>query len=362
MIEGIRHNIVPTIQGIRIINKDVMTGILDVEDASVQTCVTSPPYWGLRDYGTGEWVGGDTECSHVRDSKKSEHTITGHKNNPMVGDAIYKTECPRCGAKRKDLQLGLEETPEEYIDNMVKVFREIKRVLKDDGTLWVNIGDTYCGTGHKGDSKDPKHPDGRNSQSYALNNKIDGIKAKDMVGIPWMLAFALRSDGWYLRQDIIWNKPNAMPEPVKDRCTKAHEYIFLLSKSRKYYFNHEALKEPATYAGNKRGDRADSRRGTTMKSINTNTGKYRNKRSVWNINTKAYPDAHFAVFPSELPEFCILAGSKEGDTVLDPFWGSGTTGMVAREHGREAIGIELNPEYVKMSMKRFQQEYLDFGG
>ena len=350
------------IEGIRIINKDVMTGILDVEDASVQTCVTSPPYWGLRDYGTGKWIGGDPECSHVRDSKKSEHTITGHKNNPMVGDAIYKTECPRCGAKRKDLQLGLEETPEEYIDNMVKVFREIKRVLKDDGTLWVNIGDTYCGTGHKGDTKDPKHPDGRNSQSHALNNKIDGIKAKDMVGIPWMLAFALRSDGWYLRQDIIWNKPNAMPEPVKDRCTKAHEYIFLLSKSRKYYFNHEALKEPATYAGNKRGDRADSRRGTTMKSINTNTGKYRNKRSVWNINTKAYPDAHFAVFPSELPEFCILAGSKEGDTVLDPFWGSGTTGMVAREHGRKAIGIELNPEYVGMSMKRFQQEYLNFGG
>ena len=348
------------IEGVRIINKDVLTGLLDLEDASVQTCVTSPPYWGLRDYGTGEWKGGDPECSHVRDTKKSEHTKTGQVF--PSGDAIYKTECPRCGATRKDLQLGLEETPEEYIDNMVKVFRGIKRVLKDDGTLWVNIGDTYCGTGHKGDTKDPKFGERRNAQSVALNKKIDGIKAKDMVGIPWMLAFALRSDGWYLRQDIIWNKPNAMPEPVKDRCTKAHEYIFLLSKSRKYYFNHEALKEPATYAGDKRGDRPDKRRGTSMNSINSNTGKFRNKRSVWNINLKPYKEAHFAVFPPELPEFCILAGSKEGDIVLDPFWGSGTTGAVARKHSRKAIGIELNSKYVEMSMQRFQQQHLNFGG
>tara|TARA_R100001530_G_scaffold535_1_gene878 strand:- start:592 stop:1689 length:1098 start_codon:yes stop_codon:yes gene_type:complete len=355
------------IEGVRIINKDVLTGLLDLEDASVQTCVTSPPYWGLRDYGTGEWKGGDPECSHVRDSKKSKHTITGHKNNPMVGDAIYKTLCPRCGATRKDLQLGLEETPEEYIDNMVKVFRGIKRVLKDDGTLWVNIGDTYCGTGHKGDSKDPKHPNGRNSQSVALNNKIDGIKAKDMVGIPWMLAFALRSDGWYLRQDIIWNKPNAMPEPVKDRCTKAHEYIFLLSKSRKYYFNHEALKEPTTTYDEKVRDRDKGKLNKTpgrdrITGLKRNNYVTRNKRSVWNINLKPYKEAHFAVFPPELPEFCILAGSKEGDIVLDPFWGSGTTGAVARKHSRKAIGIELNPEYVEISMKRFQQQHLNFGG
>ena len=350
------------IEGVRIINKDVLTGLLDLEDASVQTCVTSPPYWGLRDYETGTWIGGDKDCSHVRDTKRSDHTNTGHRNNPMVADAIYKTVCKRCGAKREDLQLGLEEHPDEYISQMVVVFREVRRVLKDDGTLWLNMGDTYCGTGHKGNSKDPKHPNGRNSQSFALNNKIVGLKSKDMVGIPWLLAFALRSDGWYLRQDIIWNKPNCMPEPVKDRCTSSHEYIFLLSKKNIYYFDHEAMKEPAVYAGNKRGDRADSRRGTSMKSINTNTGKYRNKRTVWNINTQPYPDTHFAVFPPELPRICILAGSKEGDIVLDPFWGTGTTGVVAREHGRHAIGIELNRKYVEMSMERFRQQHLNFGG
>ena len=355
------------IEGVRIINKDVLTGLLDLEDASVQTCVTSPPYWGLRDYETGTWIGGDEDCSHARDSKRSDHTNTGHRNNPMVADAIYKTVCKRCGAKRKDLQLGLEETPEEYIDNMVSVFRQVRRVLKDDGTLWLNMGDTYCGTGHKGDSKDPKHPNGRNSQSHALNNKIVGLKSKDMVGIPWLLAFALRSDGWYLRQDIIWNKPNCMPEPVKDRCVKAHEYIFLLSKQRRYYFDYKALQEPtSTYDTNVR-DRDKGKLNNTpgkarMSGLKTNDYEFRNKRSVWNINTKAYPDAHFAVFPPELPRLCILAGSKEGDTVLDPFWGTGTTGMVAREHGRKAIGIELNSKYVEMSMQRFQQQHLNFGG
>ena len=352
------------IEGIRIINKDVMTGILDVEDGSVQTCVTSPPYWGLRDYGTGKWIGGDTECSHVRDSKKSEHTITGHKNNPMVGDAIYKTECPRCGAKRKDLQLGLEETPEEYIDNMVKVFREIKRVLKDDGTLWLNLGDSYSGSG-KGPSNslNKEHHNLEDTHSKIVPN---GLKPKDLVGIPWRVALALQSDGWYLRQDIIWHKPNPMPESVKDRCTKAHEYIFLLSKSSKYYFDHEALKEPTTTFNNKVRDRDKGKLNNTpgrskMSGLKTNDYEFRNKRSVWSINTKPYKNAHFAVFPPELPELCILAGSKEGDTVLDPFWGSGTTGAVARKHGRKVIGIELNPEYVEISMGRFQQHYLDFG-
>jgi len=343
-----------------VIHEDAMDGLKKIQDEQIQTCVTSPPYWGLRDYGTGRWVGGDSDCPHVRESKKSEHTITGHKNNPMVGDAIYKKICQKCGANRVDKQLGLEETPEEYIDNMVNIFREVRRVLKKDGTLWLNIGDTYCGTGHKNEYLDPKYAEGRTAQSTAINNKVQGVKPKDMIGIPWLLALALRNDGWYLRQDIIWNKPNAMPEPVKDRCTKSHEYIFLLSKSSKYYFNHEALQEPAVHAGDKRGERTDTRRGTSMNSINSNTGEFRNKRDVWNINLKGYDEAHFAVFPPELPELCILAGSKEGDTVLDPFWGSGTTGVAAIKHGRKVMGIELNLKYIDMSMKRFGQRYLNF--
>jgi len=321
-----------------VIHGDVMNGLKQIEAESIQTCVTSPPYWGLRDYGTGTWVGGEDDCSHVRDSKKSEHTITGHKNNPMVGDAIYKTICPKCGAKRVDNQLGLEETPEEYIENMVKVFRGVHKVLKDDGTLWVNIGDTYCGTGHKNEYLDPKYSEGRTGQSTAINNKVEGVKPKDMIGIPWLLALALRNDGWYLRQDIIWNKPNAMPEPVKDRCTKSHEYIFLLSKSRQYYFDYKALQERVSYL----------------------TVEFRNKRDVWNINLKPYSEAHFAVFPPKLPEYCIKAGSKVGDTVLDPFWGSGTTGVMAVKLGRKVIGIELNQDYIDISMKRFSQRNLDF--
>tara|TARA_Y100000310_G_scaffold47710_1_gene44257 strand:- start:32 stop:1030 length:999 start_codon:yes stop_codon:yes gene_type:complete len=323
-----------------VIHADVMDGLHRIHQIGrqIQTCVTSPPYWGLRDYGTGEWVGGNYDCPHVRESKKSEHTITGHKNNPMVGDAIYKTVCPKCGADRIDKQLGLEETPEEYIYNLVKVFRKVRNILKHDGTLWVNIGDTYCGSGHKNEYLDPKYSEGRTGQSTAINNKVNGVKAKDMIGIPWLLALALRNDGWYLRQDIIWNKPNAMPEPVKDRCTKSHEYIFLLSKSATYYFDCEALQEPTTTAGY----------------------ETRNKRDVWNINLKGYDEAHFAVFPPELPEFCIKAGSRVGDTVLDPFWGSGTTGVVAINHGRKVVGIELNKSYIDMSMKRFNQRCLNF--
>ena len=348
-----------------VIHEDVMDGLKKIKDEQIQTCVTSPPYWGLRDYGTGRWVGGDYDCPHVRESKKSEHTITGHKNNPMVGDAIYKTICLKCGANRVDKQLGLEETPEEYIENMVKVFREVKRVLKKDGTLWLNIGDTYCGTGHKNEYLDPKYSEGRTGQSTAINNKVQGVKPKDMIGIPWLLALALRDDGWYLRQDIIWNKPNAMPEPVKDRCTKSHEYIFLLSKSSKYYFDYEALQEPTTTYDKNVRDRDKGKLNKTpgrerISGLKTNDYEMKNKRDVWNINLKPYREAHFAVFPPELPEFCIKAGSKVGDTVLDPFWGSGTTGVVAIKLGRKVIGIELNKEYIDMSMLRFGQRYLNF--
>tara|TARA_R110000868_G_scaffold8566_2_gene44206 strand:- start:243 stop:1250 length:1008 start_codon:yes stop_codon:yes gene_type:complete len=316
------------------------------QGVKAQTCVTSPPYYGLRDYGTGKWIGGDENCSHKRDSKYSDKTITGHANKDLtVGDAIYKSVCPRCGAIREDRQLGLEETPEEYIKAMVEVFRCVWDVLEDDGTLWLNIGDSYY-------NYRPGKGQALVQQSVANNiqdlpqvcarrgNKLDGLKEKDLIGIPWMLAFALRADGWYLRQDIIWHKPNPMPESVGDRCTKSHEYIFLLSKSRKYHFDHIAIKEPI------KGD--------------LGTDEMANKRSVWSVPVKPYSGAHFAVFPSELIEPCILAGAPVGGIVLDPFMGSGTTAQVAQDLGRQYIGCELNPEYGKLQKKRTSQTSLDF--
>ena len=339
----------------------------DIPSGTVQTCVTSPPYWGLRDYQTGEWVGGDPDCPHMRTTKigKTTLTITGHKGmhekDNVVGDAIYKTSCPKCGATRKDEQLGLEETPEEYVENLVKVFREVRRTLRDDGTLWVNLGDSYCGTGHKGDYTDPKYKDGRNGQKVALNNKIQGLKQKDLVGIPWRVAFALQSDGWYLRQDIIWNKPNPMPESVKDRCTKSHEYIFLLSKKKNYYFDSEAIKEEAV------GERWGKNKPMNTENSKDQTNQFkglsrerqmlfetRNKRSVWTVATKPYKEAHFATYPTALIEPCIRAATPKDGTVLDPFGGSGTTALVANQLGRKAIIVELNPDYVEIAKNRLQ--------
>ena len=275
-----------------------------------QTCVTSPPYYGLRDYG-------------------------------------------------HDGQIGLEETPAAYIDAMVEVFRCVWDVLEDDGTLWVNIGDSYCGTGSKGDFVDPKNPNGRNGQSVSKTQKIEGYKSKDLIGIPFMLAFALRNDGWYLRQDIIWHKPNPMPESVQDRCTKAHEYIFLLSKKQKYYYDINAMQEPAIYAGDDRGARGDSRRGTEANSMSGKTGDTRNKRSVWTVTTKPYSGAHFAVFPPDLIEPCIMAGAPVGGIVLDPFMGSGTTAQVAQNLGRKYLGCELNTEYEILQRERLKQQSLE---
>ena len=352
-----------------ILQGDVIERLKDIEDNTIQCVVTSPPYWGLRDYGTATWIGGDEDCSHKRESKKSEKTITGHKNFEEmngVGDAIYKTKCHRCGATREDDQLGLEETPEEYVENMVKVFREVKRTLKDDGTLWLNLGDSYNTTqaGNKtwGDGV------GSNKQ-YAKGiipkkrNKTLGLKPKDLVGIPWRVAFALQQDGWYLRQDIIWHKPNPMPESVTDRCTKSHEYIFLLTKSANYYYDAESIKEKTLTNDNTNRDRDKTRLNNTpgrtrMAGLKTNNYEKRNKRSVWKINTKPYKDAHFAVFPEKLPKLCIQAGSKKGDIVLDPFFGSGTTGFVAQRLYRKWLGIELNPEYIKIANKRFVQQEL----
>ena len=346
--------------GSRILHGNSAEMLKTIPDGTVDCCVTSPPYYGLRDYGTATWVGGDPGCPHYRTSKKSDKTATGHKNmmetGRAVGDAIYKTVCPICGAVRVDNQIGLEETPDEYIDRLVTVFREVKRVLRDDGTLWLNIGDSYCGTGDKGNYKDPKNPEGRNGQAVAKNKRIDGIKSKDMIGIPWMLAFALRDDGWYLRQDIIWHKPNPMPESVRDRCTKSHEYIFLFSKKPKYYFDSDAIRENAKPDNSVR-DRDHTKLNNTpgrtrMGGLKTNHYTKRNKRDVWKVATRPYKEAHFATFPEQLIEPCILAGSRPNGIVLDPFFGSGTTGVVAEKFGRRYIGIELNEEYVELAKKR----------
>jgi DNA modification methylase len=310
---------------------DVLERLAGVPDGTVQTCVTSPPYWGLRDYGV-------------------------------------------------DGQLGLERTPEEFVVAMVEVFAEVRRVLRDDGTLWLNIGDSYSrSAGHRqGNFGRKPRADG-----FRDTRKLPpGLKDKDLVGIPWMLAFALRADGWYLRRDIIWSKPNPMPESVTDRPTSAHEYVFLLTKSPRYFYDHKAVAEPAAYTSDRRPsgwadegphDALSHNRGKVRKkhsprpAVDTRGGnqgngslpfdpKKRNKRSVWTIATRPYPDAHFATFPPKLIEPMILAGSQPGDLVLDPFSGAGTTGVVALRHGRRYLGIELNPEYVEMSKIRIRED------
>jgi len=308
-----------------ILHGHVLDKLQEIESKSIQCVVTSPPYWGLRNY-------------------------------------------------QVEKQLGLEKTPEEYVEKMVEVFREIKRVLKKDGTVWLNLGDTYCG--NIGDNKagfneryyGKKFKTDKQSDTFK-NIKIDikhPTKPKDLVGIPWRVAFALQSDGWYLRQDIIWHKPNPMPESVTDRCTKAHEYIFLLTKSARYYYDNDAIREPSKEStlkrlnqniGEQSGSYTPSKGNGNMKAVG-DLDKGRNKRSVWTINTQPYKEAHFATFPKKLPELCIKAGSSKGDIILDPFFGSGTTGYVAQKLGRRWIGIELNEEYIKIANKRFAQQDL----
>jgi DNA modification methylase len=293
-----------------ILHGDSLEMLKTIPSSTVDCCITSPPYYGLRDYGV-------------------------------------------------DGQIGLEETPEEYVQKLVAVFQEVKRVLKDDGTLWVNIGDSYCGTGDKGDYKDPKYKDGRNGQVVSRTKNVSGLKHKDLIGIPWMLAFALREDGWYLRQDIIWHKPNPMPESVRDRCTKSHEYIFLLSKSRKYYYNYKAIQEPAKTTDFVIRDREAGQMNKVpgrshMNGLKHNMYKVRNIRDVWSVPVRPFKGAHFATFPEELIKPCILAGSRENGIVLDPFFGSGTTGVVATKFNRDFIGIELNSDYIDIAKRRLE--------
>jgi site-specific DNA-methyltransferase (adenine-specific) len=339
---------------------DCLEVLKTLPSESVNCCITSPPYWGLRDYGTGEWIGGDPNCSHKRDSKQSELTQTGHRNlEGAVGDGIYKDKCKRCGAERKDRQIGLELTPDNYVQKMVDVFREVRRVLSGDGTLWLNLGDSYSGSG-KGPAGnlggDERHLEEKHTKIIP-----EGLKQKDLVGIPWRVAFALQADGWYLRQDIIWHKPNPMPESVTDRCTKAHEYIFLMTKSANYHYDVDAIKEMANpdnakryeyqFGGHKNELLADTNLGGPPIGYREYDGK-RNKRSVWSVNVKPYKEAHFATFPKELIEPCVLAGCPKDGTILDPFGGSGTTAEVAIENGRNALLIELNPEYIELAKIR----------
>ena len=362
---------------IKILQGNCLDRLRDLPEKSVNTCVTSPPYWGLRDYGTGEWQGGDPDCPHMRTTKISKDTSTGHKGmfeqGNVVGDAIYKSECPKCGATRKDEQLGLEETPEQFTENLVKLFREVRRVLRDDGTVWLNLGDSYSSGGRKTTTNQSLRGD--NEYGVTRPKPSEGIKEKDLIGIPWRVAFALQADGWYLRQDIIWHKPNPMPESVQDRCTKSHEYIFLLSKSPKYYYDNEAIKEEIQDESAKRLLRGVSdnhknsfgapgqtphtmnkpRKNVRKQFTSDMSGEKRNKRSVWTVTTKPYSEAHFATYPHDLIIPCILAGCPEGGTVLDPFGGSGTTAQVSNNLNRNAILCELNPEYVEIAKGRLHK-------
>jgi DNA modification methylase len=333
-----------------IINKDCIEGMKEMSDQSVNCCVTSPPYFGLRDYG-------------------------------------------------HDGQIGLEETPDLFVQKMVEVFREVKRVLKDDGTLWLNLGDSYASYKDGKATPDSARKESKGtlvSKGMAKNRSAStfhgtSVKNKDLIGIPWRVAFALQADGWYLRQDIIWHKPNPMPESVTDRCTKSHEYIFLLSKSPKYYYDQDAIKQPILESSkqrlsqdieNQKGfDRIPGKTNGTMKAVGTKFGgnkygdnyskKHRtmsgnvwtgdesdgaNKRSVWTVTTKPFKEAHFATFPPDLIQPCILAGCPEDGIVLDPFMGAGTTALVARKLNRYYIGFELNMDYINIAQKRLRKE------
>ena len=304
---------------INILHGDCIESLKSLEDQSINTCVTSPPYWGLRNY-----------------------------NN-------------------ESKQLGMEDTPEEFVENLVNVFREVKRVLRDDGTVWLNLGDSYSSGGRTTTTNQSLRGDKEYGVTRPKPSK--GIKPKDLIGIPWRVAFALQADGWYLRQDIIWHKPNPMPESVRDRCTKSHEYIFLLSKNVKYYYDHEAIKEDSVFTNSKGeigkanstkniGKNVLDKEGFEIRDGLKNMGVYlkRNKRSVWTITTKPFKGAHFATFPKDLIEPCVLAGCPKGGTVLDPFGGSGTTGIVAAQHNRNAVLLELNQEYIDLAKARIEKD------
>lgn len=303
----------------RILCGDALEMLRTLPDNSVHCCVTSPPYYALRDYGV-------------------------------------------------DGQIGREDTPAQYVARLTGVFSEVRRVLRPSGTLWLNIADTYAGKGNQGDSVDPKYPNGRTGQTVAINRRVEGCKAKDMIGIPWMLAFALRDSGWYLRSDIIWMKANPMPESCKDRPSRCYEHVFLLTKSRSYYYDAAAIAEPVAESTPMRMRRKFGKNkysagipGQAHQHLNDyrpngyaeeDIPLLRNKRDVWQINSVPYKGAHFAAYPPKLVETCLLAGCPQDGIVLDPFLGSGTTAAVAKQMGRHYIGIELNPDYCELAKQR----------
>ncbi len=427
----------------QVICGDALSTLKTLPDASVHCCVTSPPYYGLRDYGTARWEGGDANCEHTISRAGTDANHIGRE-----GQRVSRGErdfCLKCGAHRIDNQLGLEPTPEAYVAHLVEIFREVKRILRPDGCLFLNLGDSYWGGKGKSGYELPHEAEERrvNGETFQTAHNVPGyldmrptdgkhpvIKAKDLIGIPWMVAFALRADGWYLRSDIIWHKPNPMPESVRDRPTKAHEYIFLLAKSNRYFYDAEAVKEEqVTTLGDKGhhrfgklGGKVDATPGKRRKESGekwNNNGSGRNQRSVWTVATRPFKDAHFATFPEALIEPCIKAGTSErgccprcgsqwervteqvGErathgvnkvadkargrhgatsiyntalvpimkttdwqpicqcesepipcTVLDPFFGAGTTGLVAKKLGRHYIGIDLNETYCGIAKKR----------
>lgn len=388
------------------ITGDCLEELAKLPDQSVHCCVTSPPYYGLRDYQTAVWQGGDANCNHKKDriNGAASSTLQGGKSTTNhQQEASYKNKCEKCGAVRIDRQLGLEETPELYVGRLVAVFAQVKRVLRDDGTLWLNLGDSYAGGGnyrgiHSEKTLTAKQNSNRGARglSQLLGAKnTPNCKPKDLIGIPWLTAFALRSDGWYLRSEIIWAKPNPMPESVRDRPTRSHEQLFQFSKSQHYYYDYEAIKEQPSpeliqqieqgYNGQALKDylgasvqdasatksriiqgyrnRIDKQRGHGRRHAGFND-KWdaltpaeqalcgRNKRDVWTVAPANYKEAHFATFPPKLIQPCILAGCPSGGTVLDPFGGSGTTALVAIENNRKAILIELNPAYTKLALER----------
>ena len=303
----------------RILCGDALEMLRTLPDNSVHCCVTSPPYYALRDYGV-------------------------------------------------DGQIGREDTPAQYVARLTDVFSEVRRVLRPSGTLWLNIADTYAGKGNQGDSVDPKYPNGRTGQTVAINRRVEGCKAKDMIGIPWMLAFALRDSGWYLHSDIIWMKANPMPESCKDRPSRCYEHVFLLTKSRSYYYDAAAIAEPVAESTPMRMRRKFGKNkysavipGQAHQHLNDyrpngnaeeDIPLLRNKRDVWQINSVPYKGAHFAAYPPKLVETCLLAGCPQDGIVLDPFLGSGTTAAVAKQMGRHYIGIELNPDYCELAKQR----------
>ena len=313
----------------KIICGDALETLKNFPNESINCCITSPPYYGLRDY---------------------------HKKE----------------------QIGREKTVEEYLERLVAVFREVRRILKKDGTCFVVIGDSYAGTSSKKEQRDPKYPKGRNGQNSSITQKMLGYKSKDLMGIPWRLALALREDGWYLRSDIIWHKENAMPEACRDRPTRSYEHVFLLSKSPKYYYDYEQMSEPMKEVSKKRyvrGRKPDNKylkenSGAKLQKINEarkygeykgdNIPQFRNKRDIWTINTVSFRGNHYAVFPPKLAEICMIAGCPKGGIILDPFIGSGTVGFTAFLHNRKYIGIELNAEYVSLAKKRIKSEVKEF--